>query len=121
MSGHLRPDPAGSGQVDPSTGDGRPADLPRLAEPVVPTTVRGPGGRRDVHPAAVEELVTTLAGTAAETWGEVLATHGRDALWLRRLVATYRRELWLWLVGERRWDAVEAGLAGRVARRLSRP
>lgn len=121
MSGSLRPGPAKSGQVDPSAGDGRPADMPRLAEPVVPATARGPGGRRDVHPAAVEELVTTLADAAAETWGPALATHGRDALWLRRLVGTYRRELWLWLVGERRWDPVEAGLAGRVARRLPHP
>ncbi len=29
-----------------------------------------------------------------------------------------RRELWLWLLGYRRWEQYVAGLAGRVVRRL---
>ncbi len=34
------------------------------------------------------------------------------------LVTAYRRELWLWLVGDRIWAQFISGLAGRVARRI---
>jgi hypothetical protein len=34
------------------------------------------------------------------------------------VIISYRRELWLWLMGERQWDQCVSGLAGRVARRL---
>jgi hypothetical protein len=34
------------------------------------------------------------------------------------VVTEYRRELWLWLVGDRVWPQFVSGLAGRVARRL---
>src|SRR5664280_2692902 len=33
-------------------------------------------------------------------------------------VIGYRRELWLWLSGDRQWSQFVTGLAGRVARRL---
>jgi hypothetical protein len=34
------------------------------------------------------------------------------------VVTEYRRELWLWLVGDRVWPQFVSGLAGRVARRV---
>jgi len=34
------------------------------------------------------------------------------------IVVANRRELWLWLVGDRRWEQYATGLAGRVLRRL---
>ncbi len=34
------------------------------------------------------------------------------------IVVTTRRELWLWLLGDRRWEQYVTGLAGRVVRRL---
>jgi hypothetical protein len=34
------------------------------------------------------------------------------------IVVANRRELWLWLVGDRRWEQYVTGLAGRVLRRL---
>ncbi len=34
------------------------------------------------------------------------------------VIISYRREVWLWLMGERTWDQCVSGLAGRVARRL---
>jgi len=34
------------------------------------------------------------------------------------VIISYRRELWLWLIGERTWEQCISGLAGRVARRL---
>ena len=33
-------------------------------------------------------------------------------------VTAYRRELWLWLMGDRQWVTFVTGLAARVARRL---
>lgn len=34
------------------------------------------------------------------------------------IVMSTRRELWLWLLGDRRWEQYVSGLAGRVLRRL---
>jgi hypothetical protein len=34
------------------------------------------------------------------------------------IVESTRRELWLWLLGDRRWEQYVTGLAGRVVRRL---
>ncbi len=34
------------------------------------------------------------------------------------IVIATRRELWLWLLGDRRWEQYAGGLAGRVIRRL---
>jgi hypothetical protein len=34
------------------------------------------------------------------------------------IVVADRRELWLWLLGDRRWEQYVSGLAGRVIRRL---
>jgi hypothetical protein len=36
-----------------------------------------------------------------------------------RIVVAYRRELWLWLAGERTWAQACSGLVGRVGRRLA--
>jgi hypothetical protein len=34
------------------------------------------------------------------------------------IVMSTRRELWLWLLGDRRWEQYVSGLAGRVVRRI---
>ncbi len=34
-------------------------------------------------------------------------------------VRAYRRELWFWVLGERRWEQAAGGLAGRLLRRLA--
>jgi hypothetical protein len=34
------------------------------------------------------------------------------------IVMSTRREVWLWLLGDRRWEQYVTGLAGRVVRRL---
>ena len=36
------------------------------------------------------------------------------------VIVDYRRELWLWLMGERQWGEFVSGLAGRAARRMPR-
>jgi len=35
------------------------------------------------------------------------------------IVVGYRRELWLWLAGERTWAQACSGLVGRIGRRLA--
>ncbi|HLI74035.1 MAG TPA: hypothetical protein VKU86_09170 [Acidimicrobiales bacterium] len=37
------------------------------------------------------------------------------------VIVGYRREVWLWLQGERGWEQMLDGLGGRVARRLPAP
>lgn len=43
---------------------------------------------------------------------------GLDEEELGRIVDGYRRELWLWLAGERTWAQCCAGLIGRIDRRI---
>ena len=35
-----------------------------------------------------------------------------------RIVVDYRREIWLWLAGERTWAQSCSGLVGRISRRI---
>lgn len=53
-----------------------------------------------------------------EEWGESLRRAGVARPLLARIVGDYRLELWLWVVGERRWEQVLDGLAGRLSRRI---
>jgi hypothetical protein len=48
-----------------------------------------------------------------------LASGGLDEGDLASIVLGYRRELWLWLAGERTWVACCSGLIGRINRRLA--
>jgi hypothetical protein len=54
-------------------------------------------------------------------WQPVLEPDGCEREDFVEIVVAYRRELWLWLLGDRRWDQVVTGLAGRVVRRLPAP
>jgi hypothetical protein len=56
-----------------------------------------------------------------ERWRSALEPVGMGREAFVDVVVGYRRELWLWLMGERGWDQVVTGLAGRVARRLPAP
>jgi hypothetical protein len=53
-----------------------------------------------------------------ERWRPALEPVGTDREAFLDVMIGYRREVWLWLMGERRWEQFLAGLAGRVARRL---
>jgi len=54
-------------------------------------------------------------------WQPVLEPVGCSREEFVDIVVAYRRELWLWLLGDRRWEQYVAGLAGRVVRRLPAP
>ena len=44
---------------------------------------------------------------------------GRDQEDFTLIVLEYRRELWLWLAGERIWTQSCSGLVGRITRRIA--
>ena len=56
-----------------------------------------------------------------ERWRPTLEPIGMPREEFIDVIMGYRRELWLWLMEERRWEQFLDGLAGRVARRLPAP
>jgi len=51
-------------------------------------------------------------------WQPVLEPGGCSREEFIDIVIANRRELWLWLLGDRRWEQYVTGLAGRVIRRM---
>ena len=68
--------------------------------------------------AAVVDAGAFLADPLWERWGPALEPAGMDRDRFGAIVAGYRRELWLWVMGERTWAQSAGGLLGRVQRRL---
>jgi hypothetical protein len=70
--------------------------------------------------ASIESILRGDDGLAAWLWlrWSTLSKAGlsRDAF--DRIVVEYRRELWLWLAGERTWTQSCSGLVGRISRRI---
>ena len=52
-----------------------------------------------------------------DRWGAELERSGVGRERLRQIAVDYRRELWLWVMGERTWEQCGGGLLGRVQRR----
>lgn len=87
-----------------------------------------PSGRAENWLAAVldgRELAVVLTedgdGVTAWLWSRwrSLASAGLDEGDLEQIVLGYRREIWLWLAGERTWVQCCSGLIGRINRRLT--
>jgi hypothetical protein len=101
-----------------------PAEAPavELAPPPEPAALRArTRALAERDPAAAAELLGRgewITGPLWRCWGAALRPAGFGRERLRALAADYRRELWLWLVGERTWAQCADGLAGRVRRRL---
>jgi hypothetical protein len=72
--------------------------------------VSGRDGERDYDARMAEWLW--------ERWQGPLEGRGMGEEAFAAVVAGYRREVWYWLLGERRWEPCVDGLLGRVARRL---
>jgi hypothetical protein len=68
--------------------------------------------------AAVVDAGSFLADPLWERWGPALEPAGMARDRFGEIVAGYRRELWLWVMGERTWAQSATGLLGRVQRRL---
>jgi hypothetical protein len=60
-------------------------------------------------------------GVTAWLWSRwrSLASTGLSEEALGQIVLGYRREVWLWLAGERTWVQCCSGLIGRINRRLA--
>jgi len=67
-----------------------------------------------------EEVLTGDDGVTAWLWSRwrALSAFGLDERALGQVVLGYRRELWLWLAGERTWSQCCSGLIGRITRRI---
>ena len=98
---------------------GRPGPVPHLAIPAEPAQLRVELRELALEAPLVarDELVRVLATRLWRRWRAELAPRGMSPAWFRDEVGAYRRELWLWAIGERRWDQSIGGLAGRVGRR----
>jgi hypothetical protein len=68
--------------------------------------------------AAVVDAGAWIADPLWERWGLALQPAGMDRDRFDGIIAGYRRELWLWVMGERTWAQCVGGLLGRVQRRL---
>jgi hypothetical protein len=68
----------------------------------------------------LEEVLTTADGLVPWLWSRwrTLASAGMSEDELTQVVVDYRREIWLWLAGERTWAQCCSGLIGRISRRL---
>jgi hypothetical protein len=71
--------------------------------------------------AALVDAGSWVADPLWERWGPALRSAGMDRDHFQRIVTGYRRELWLWVMGERTWAQSAGGLLGRVRRRLAPP
>jgi hypothetical protein len=61
------------------------------------------------------------SGVTSWFWSRwrTLASVGLSEQGLGEIVLGYRREIWLWLAGERTWAQCCSGLIGRINRRLA--
>lgn len=93
-------------------------DLPMVAEPVeLKRLLRQGVLDRPQDWYAREEGSEPLSDWLWERWAPALTSSGIDCNHLRTVVAGYRQELWLWLMGERTWTHTAEGLTGRIGRR----
>ncbi len=68
----------------------------------------------------IEDVVDGPDGVADWLWirWRVLEGAALDRAAFGVLALSYRREIWIWLAGERTWAQCCAGLIGRIGRRL---
>jgi len=76
---------------------------------------------RVMQNATLDEVIEKEDGIAPWLWERwrVLERAGLDRARFVGIVAGYRREIWLWLMGERTWAQCCSGLIGRIDRRLA--
>ena len=76
---------------------------------------------RVMESATLDEVIEKEDGVAQWLWERwrILESAGVDRARFVAIVTGYRREIWLWLMGERTWDQCCSGLIGRIDRRRS--
>jgi hypothetical protein len=94
-------------------------DLPLPEEPVeLRARVRALVEQAPELGATLIDGAEWIADPLWERWGPLLEPAGMGRARFLQVVAGYRRELWLWVMGERTWAQSADGLLGRVRRRL---
>jgi hypothetical protein len=95
-------------------------ERPRLHVPSEPVAQRAAWYEAVLGGQELAEVVADESGIAAWFWERwrVLARVGLDRVAFGKIVDAYRREIWLWLAGERTWEQCCSGLLGRLERRL---
>ena len=101
--------------------DGRGALAPpSLHVPDEPDGARARWREAVLGGAELSSVIEGEDGLGAWLWHRwrVLAQAGMKEGDLVDLCLGYRRELWLWMVGDRTWEQSCSGLIGRIGRRL---
>lgn len=94
-------------------------ELPLPEEPVaLGAQTRALVERSPAEGAALIDRGEWIADPLWRAWGPALERAGIGRERLVEIVVDYRRELWLWVMGERTWAQCASGLRGRVLRRL---
>jgi hypothetical protein len=72
-----------------------------------------------VDGAALDDVLAGDEGLVDWLWSRwrILGSAGMTRDDLALVIAGYRREIWLWLAGERTWAQCCSGLIGRITRR----
>jgi hypothetical protein len=93
---------------------------PRLHIPEAPEALGERWCDEVLAGADLATVITGPAGPAEWLWTrwKVLETAGLDHDAFVAQTLQYRRELWLWMAGERTWTQCCSGLIGRLQRRL---
>ena len=68
--------------------------------------------------ARTSPTTSASACGCGKRWRSSLEPAGLDREAFVDVIESYGREIWLWIIGERRWEQCVEGLVGRVARRL---
>jgi len=97
------------------------ATVPVLHVPDEPTVRAGTWRANLLDGQELAAVLTDADGFVAWLWTRwrYLASAGVDENELRAIVLDYRREVWLWLAGERTWAQCCSGLIGRITRRIA--
>jgi hypothetical protein len=109
------------GGISSAAGDA-PAPGGALEVPPEPVELRDSIRRAVLDGADWQERFGAGLGVGEllwERWGPVLARAGTERGAFEAAVRAYRRELWFWVLGERRWEQAVEGLAGRLLRRTA--
>lgn len=106
------------GGTGPRTGNRPASPAPNLLRLHVPDEPdRSEWLRRVDLGTGVAEVLASLEQWLWDRW-RLLGRAGMDRAAFGVAVGGYRRELWLWIVGERTWPHCCAGLIGRIGRRM---
>ncbi|HEX4082627.1 MAG TPA: hypothetical protein VHX40_06635 [Acidimicrobiales bacterium] len=92
--------------------------VPQLHVPDEPVVMKAVWRDAVLDGADLAEIVT--GGVAGWLWSRwrALESAGFTEAGFERLVGDYRREIWLWLHGDRTWEQCCSGLIGRIGRRV---